>query len=164
MGLSHIILLNKGENKMKQYHLTTFDIGSLPRFAVGFDRMFEELARTQGKLNANSNYPPYNIVRISETEYDIEVAVAGFSEDELDVEVVDGELVIKGETKNDAEDHRAGNYLHQGIAARNFTRTFVLSDNSEVTGATVKNGILTVRILVHIPESNKKKIAITFEK
>ncbi len=148
---------------MKQHYVTTFDIANLPRFAIGFDRIFEELARTQEKLN-NTNYPPYNIVRIAETEYDIEVAVAGFDEDELDVEVVDGELVIKGETKSNETDHRTGNYLHQGIAARNFTRTFALPDDAEVTGAIVKNGILTVRVLVHIPESTKKKIAITFQK
>lgn len=148
---------------MKQHYITTFDISNLPRFAIGFDRMFEELARTQEKLN-NTNYPPYNIVRIGETEYAIEVAVAGFEEDELDVEVVDGELAIKGETRGDTVDHREGNYLHQGIAARNFTRTFALPDNSEVKAASVKNGILTVNVLVHIPESTKKKIAITFQK
>ena len=148
---------------MKQHYITTFNLENLPRFAVGFDRMFDELARTQEKLN-NTNYPPYNIVRLAETEYAIEVAVAGFNEDELDVEVVDGELIIKGETKSDTVDHRAGNYLHQGIAARNFTRTFALPDDAEVSGATVKNGILTVNVVVHIPESTKKKIAITFEK
>lgn len=148
---------------MKQYHVTTFDISNLPRFAIGFERMFEELARTQEKLN-NTNYPPYNIVRISEDAYAIEVAVAGFDEDELDVEVVDGELVIKGETNSNAEDPRAGNYLHQGIAARNFTRTFALPEAAEVNGAIVKNGILTVNVIVHIPESTKKKIAITFQK
>lgn len=148
---------------MKQYHVTTFDISNLPRFAIGFDRMFAELARTQEKLN-NTNYPPYNIVRVAETEYIIEVAVAGFSEDELEVEVVDGELVIKGETNSNDVDPHAGNYLHQGIAARNFTRTFALPDDAEVTGAIVKNGILTVNVVVHIPESTKKKIAITFQK
>lgn len=148
---------------MSQHYITTFDIRNLPRFAIGFDRMFAELARTQEKLS-NTNYPPYNIVRISETEYDIEVAVAGFAEDELDVEVSDGELVIKGETTSDTVDHREGNYLHQGIAARNFTRTFALPDDAEISGATVKNGILTVRVVVHIPESTKKKIAITFQK
>ena len=148
---------------MKQYHITTFNLETLPKFAIGFDRMFEELARTQEKLN-NSNYPPYNIVRLAETEYAIEVAVAGFNEDELDVEVVDGELVIKGETKSTETDHRVGNYLHQGIAARNFTRTFALPDDAEVSSATVKNGILTVNVVVHIPESTKKKIAITFQK
>ena len=147
---------------MKQHYVTTFDIANLPRFAIGFDRIFEELARTQEKMN-NTNYPPYNIIRIAETEYAIEVAVAGFNEDELDVEEVDGELVIKGETKPREVDH-TGNYLHQGIAARNFTRTFALPDDAEVTNATVKNGILTVNVEVYIPESTKKKIAIAFEK
>ena len=147
---------------MNQHYITTFDIANLPRFAIGFDRIFEELARTQEKLNT-SNYPPYNIVRLAETEYAIEVAVAGFEEDELDVEVVDGELIIKGEAKPKAVEN-VGNYLHQGIAARNFVRSFALPDNSEIAGATVKNGILTVNVLVHIPESSKKKIAITFTK
>lgn len=147
---------------MKQFHITTFNLETLPKFAIGFDRMFEELARTQEKLN-NTNYPPYNIIRIAETEYAIEVAVAGFEEDELDVEVVDGELVIKGEAKPKEVDY-TGNYLHQGIAARNFTRTFALPDDAEVSGARVRNGILTVNVVVHIPESSKKKIAITFQK
>jgi len=147
---------------MKQHYITTFDIANLPRFAVGFDRIFEELARTQEKLN-NTNYPPYNIVQLAETEYAIEVAVAGFEEDELDVEVIDGELVIRGETKTNVTEN-TGNYLHHGIAARNFTRTFALPDDAEISGATVRNGILTVNVVVHIPESTKKKIAMTFQK
>jgi len=147
---------------MKQHYVTTFDIANLPRFAIGFDRIFEELARTQEKLN-NTNYPPYNIVRLAETEYAIEVAVAGFSENELDVEMQNGELVVKGEAK--ATDTRTGNYLHQGIAGRDFVRTFALADNVEVKGAIVKNGILTIKLEVFIPEHEKpKKIAITFEK
>lgn len=147
---------------MKQYHITTFNLETLPKFAIGFDRMFEELARTQEKLN-NSNYPPYNIIRLAETEYSIEVAVAGFEEDELTVDVVDGELVIKGETKEKSVDH-TGNYLHQGIAARNFVRTFALPDDAEVKNASVRNGILRVDVEVFIPQSTKKSIAITFEK
>lgn len=147
---------------MKQFHITTFNLETLPKFAIGFDRMFEELARTQEKLN-NSNYPPYNIVRLAETEYAIEVAVAGFAEDELTVDVIDGELVIRGESQsNNAEN--VGNYLHQGIAARNFTRTFALPDDAEVKNANVKNGILRVEVEVFIPQSTKKSIAITFEK
>ena len=146
---------------MKQVYLNSLDIPQIHRFAVGFDRMFDELARTAGTLNS-SNYPPYNIVRVAENEYEIEVAVAGFSENELDVEMQNGELVVKGEAK--ATDTRTGNYLHQGIAARNFTRTFALPDNSEVKSASVKNGILTVNVEVFIPESTKKKIAIAFEK
>ena len=145
-----------------QHYITSFDISNLPRFAIGFDRMFEELARTQEKLN-NTNYPPYNIVRLAETEYAIEVAVAGFEEEELDVELVDGELIIKGETKSNTAEN-IGNYLHHGIAARNFVSTFALPDDAEVKGATVKNGILTVTVEVFIPQSSKKKIAITFQK
>jgi len=147
---------------MKQVYLNSLDIPQIQRFAVGFDRMFDELARTAGTLNG-TNYPPYNIIRISENEYEIEVAVAGFSEDELDVEMQNGELFVRGESK--ADDTRTGNYIHQGIAARSFTRTFALADNVEVKAAVVKNGILTVKLEVFVPEHEKpKKIAITFEK
>lgn len=149
---------------MKEYHLTTIDLNALPRFAIGFDRMFEELARTQEKLNnTNGNYPPYNIVRLSETEFAFEVAVAGFEEDELDVQIVDGELMINGVSKPKEVDH-TGNYLHQGIARRNFTRTFALADNTTVKSATVRNGILTIIVEVFIPQSKVEKVAITFEK
>jgi len=147
---------------MKEHYITSFDISNLPRFAVGFDRMFAELARTQEKLN-NTNYPPYNILRTAETEYAIEVAVAGFEEDELEVELVDGELIIRGESKSNTIEN-TGNYLHHGIAARNFVRTFALPDDAEVKNATVRNGILKVTVEIFIPQSTKKSIAITFEK
>lgn len=134
----------------------------IARFAVGFDRIFDELARTAGTLNA-SNYPPYNIVRTAEQEYDIEIAVAGFEEDELDVELQNGELIVRGENKAEAE--RVGNYLHQGIASRNFTRKFALADNVEVRGASVRNGIMTIRLEVIVPQHEQpKKIAISFQK
>ena len=145
---------------MKQVYVNSLDIPTLQRFAVGFDRMFDELARTAGSLNA-ANYPPYNIIRRGETEYAIEVAVAGFEEKELDVEVVNNELVISGNKAIEAD----GEYLYQGIAGRNFNRTFALFENVEVKGAQVKNGILTVTLEHIIPESAKpKKIAITFQK
>jgi molecular chaperone IbpA len=145
---------------MKQVYVNTLDIPSIQRFAVGFDRMFDELSRTAGTLNA-TNYPPYNIIKESETIYKIEVAVAGFEESELDVETVDNELIIKGNKAIEAN----GEYLHQGIAGRDFVRTFALFENVEVKGADVKNGILTVTLEHIIPESAKpKKIAITFQK
>jgi len=147
---------------MKQVYINTLDIPSIQRFAVGFDRMFDELSRTAGSLNA-SNYPPYNIIKESETIWKIEVAVAGFDESELDVEIVNNELVVTGavikENKVEAQ------YLHQGIAGRDFERTFALAENVEVKGAQVKNGILTVTLEHIVPESAKpKKIAITFQK
>ena len=155
---------------MKEYHITTVNLEALPRFAVGFERIFEELARTQEKLN-NSNYPPYNIIRLAETEYLFEVAVAGFEENELNVEVVDGELIVSAGTHFDEnvvegefKDPHEGNYLHRGLAKRKFTRSFALPDNAEVKSATVRNGILNIVVEVFIPQSVKKSIAITFEK
>jgi molecular chaperone IbpA len=124
--------------------------------------MFDELSRTAGTLNA-SNYPPYNIIKESETIWKIEVAVAGFDESELDVEIVNNELVVTGAVNK--ENKAEQQYLHQGIAGRDFERTFALADNVEVKGASVKNGILTVTLEHIIPESAKpKKIAITFQK
>ena len=146
---------------MKTFNMVQME-PDITRFAVGFDRMFDELARTAGTLNA-SNYPPYNIVRTAEQEYDIEIAVAGFEENELDIEIQNGELTVKGESNK--TDHRVGNYLHQGIANRNFTRKFALADHVEIKGASVRNGIMTIKLQVIVPEHEKaKKIAITFEK
>jgi molecular chaperone IbpA len=147
---------------MKQVYINSLDIPSIQRFAVGFDRMFDELSRTAGTLNA-SNYPPYNIIKESETIWKIEVAVAGFDESELDVEIVNNELVVTGAVNK--ENKVEAQYLHQGIAGRDFERTFALADNVEVKGASVKNGILTVTLEHIVPESAKpKKIAITFQK
>jgi len=147
---------------MKQVYLNSLDIPTISRFAVGFDRMFDELTRTASTLNG-TNYPPYNIIKSGENTYVIEVAVSGFEESELDVEVKDGELIVKGEKQFKEEE--APEYLHQGIANRNFLRTFALAENVEVKGASVKNGILAVTLEHIVPESAKpKKIAITFEK
>jgi molecular chaperone IbpA len=147
---------------MKEVYVNSLDIPSISRFAVGFDRLFNDLTRTAGSLNG-TNYPPYNIIKSGETTYVIEVAVAGFAESELDVEVKDGELIIKGE--KEGKDEQGPEYLHQGIAHRNFLRTFALAENVEVKGASVKNGILAITLEHIIPESAKpKKIAITFEK
>ena len=147
---------------MKQVYINSLDIPSIQRFAVGFDRMFDELSRTAGTLNA-SNYPPYNIIKESETIWKIEVAVAGFDESELDVEIVNNELVVTGAVNK--ENKVEAQYLHQGIAGRDFERTFALAENVEVKGAIVKNGILAVTLEHIVPESAKpKKIAITFQK
>ena len=147
---------------MKQVYINSLDIPSIQRIAVGFDRMFDELSRTAGSLNA-SNYPPYNIIKETETIWKIEVAVAGFDESELDVEIVNNELVVTGAVNK--ENKVETQYLHQGIAGRDFERTFALADNVEVKGASVKNGILTVTLEHILPESAKpKKIAITFQK
>ena len=147
---------------MKQVYVNTLDIPSISRFAVGFDRMFDELTKTAGTVNG-TNYPPYNIIKSAENTYTIEIAVAGFEESEMDVEVKEGELIVKGEKQSKEENEVE--YLHQGIANRNFVRTFALAENVEVQGASVKNGVLAVTLEHIIPESAKpKKIAITFQK
>jgi molecular chaperone IbpA len=147
---------------MTNFSIRTFDLPSLHRHAVGFDRMFEELNRTFAA--SKDNYPPHNIVQLDETHFVIEVAVAGFKESEVDVELKDNLLTVKGERAKE-EDKPEVEYLHKGISTRNFTRTFPLAENVEVRAATVENGILAIALERIIPEEKKaKKIAITFTK
>jgi molecular chaperone IbpA len=148
---------------MTNFTLHTFDIPALHRHAIGFDRVFDELNRAFANSKSDGNYPPYNVVQLNDTQYVIEVAVAGFAESELDVELKDSTLMVKGEkTKEEGSEI---NYLHKGISNRNFTRNITLAENVEVRGATVKNGILSVALELVIPEEQKpKKIAITFAK
>jgi molecular chaperone IbpA len=149
---------------MREVLFNSLDIPSISRFAVGFDRMFNDLHRTAGTLNS-TNYPPYNIIKTAENTYVVEIAVAGFEESELDVEVKEGELIVKGEKQSKEDEETKVDYLHQGIANRNFLRTFALAENVEVQNASVKNGVLAITVEHIVPESAKpKKIAITFQK
>jgi molecular chaperone IbpA len=151
---------------MTQLEIRTLDLPSfvnqIHRQTIGFDRMFEELNRTFANSRTDGNYPPHNVVKLDDTHYVIEVAVAGFAEDEVDVELKENVLTVKGEqTKKEKEVE----YLHKGISARNFTRTFPLAEHIEVRGATVKNGILAIALEQIVPEEDKpKKIQITFAK
>jgi len=149
---------------MTSYKLSTFDLptlsASVNRHTIGFDRLFDELGRTFTNSKAE-NYPPYNIIKVDEHNWAIQVAVAGFGEDELDVEFKDNILTITGEKQEKDEQE----YLHKGISARTFTLTFTLNDNVKIKGATVVNGILAVSLEHVVPDEQKpKKIAITFAK
>jgi molecular chaperone IbpA len=140
---------------MTQFSIQTIDLPSLVshihRQAVGFDSLFERLDRTFVNSKADGNYPPHNIIKVDETHYAIQVAVAGFAEDELDIEFKDNIIIVKGEKKQKDEQE----YIHRGIGLRNFTRK----------GATVVNGILAISIEHVVPDEQKpKKIAITFTK
>jgi molecular chaperone IbpA len=151
---------------MTNFTLHTIDLPSfvnqIHRQAIGFDNIFEDLNRTFTNSKTEGNYPPHNVVKIDDTHYVIEVAVAGFTEDEIDLELKDNVLTVKGEQEKDEDKVE---YLHKGISARNFVRTFPLAEHIEVRGATVKNGILAVALEQVIPEEDKpKKIAITFAK
>lgn len=140
--------------------LTVYD--NLNRASVGFDRLFDRLSQAAAATTTTS-YPPYNLVKHSDTEYEIQLAVAGFREDELDVTMHNGELTITGEAVESEED-TVTNFLYKGIAKRKFTRVFNLADGVEIKSATVKNGLLSINLEHHIPEEMKpKKIAINFQ-
>ena len=154
-------MLKQKEKHMNTHTLAKFDLTPLHRATIGFDRLFDSLDR-QFANSVSTSYPPYNIIKTSEDAYQIEIAVAGFREDELDVQVKDAILTVTGEQKRDEEDVA---YLHKGISARSFNRTFTLGDHVEVKGATVINGLLVIDLERELPEEAKpKKIAITFQK
>lgn len=147
---------------MTQYKISTLDLPSLQRFGIGFDQMFEELNRTFANSPQPQGYPPYNVVRHDDDNYEIQVAVAGFDKDEITVEVDQNQLNIKGK-RSEAEDEEI-TYLHRGLAARDFTRSFTLAEHIEVGEGRIKNGVLKVGLKRVIPESLKPRIlAITAE-
>lgn len=148
---------------MTQFTIRTLDLPALHRRFIGFDELFNELERTFSTTNKQDNYPPHNVIRTGDNLFQIEVAVAGFSEEELDIELEGRMLTVRGEHKRDED--AEWQYLHRGISGRDFTRTWPLGDNLEVRSATVKNGILTVALEHIVPEEQKaKKIAIAFAK
>ena len=150
---------------MTNLNLRTLDIPSIHKFAVGFDNVFDELLR-HTNAQTSTNYPPYNIVKYNEDTFAIEVAVAGFREGDINIIVEKNVLTIKGEQTQDLDDLvQEIEYLHRGISARNFTRTFTLADHVEVLGAKSENGILKIELERKIPEEQKPKtIAISYNK
>ncbi len=131
----------------------------MDKFFVGFDDTFNRLAKVHDDLTKNiPNYPPYNIKKTSENTYVIEVAVAGFGKQDIEIELADNKLFIRGNVQNTEDD---GNFLFKGIANRAFTRTFALDDQVEVKDAEMINGMLKVFLERIIPEYKKpKKIAV----
>jgi len=134
--------------------MRTFDLTPLYRSTVGFDRLFSLLDQATGFESAPT-YPPYNIERTGENAYRITIAVAGFTESELGIEVKEGTLTVRGEKAKDAA--KAGEVLYQGIAARAFERRFELAEHVEVKGATLANGLLHVDLVREIPEAKKPR-------
>lgn len=149
----------------RELTLRTLDIPSIHKFGIGFDNMLEELLRVN-QQQANTNYPPYNIVKQDEDHFAVEIAVAGFREGDINITVEKNILTIKGEQVQDLdEDVKEVEYVHRGISARNFARTFTLADHVEVVGATVENGILKIELERKVPEEQKPKtVAITYNK
>ena len=117
-------------------------------FAIGFDRTLQLLERAD--THSSSNYPPYNIVKIDEENFQIEMAVAGFDKKEVSISKEKEKLIIEGE-----QDTESKEYVHQGLASRSFKRSFTLADDIIVKGADMKNGILIVSLEGIVPEEDK---------
>lgn len=132
-----------------------FDFSPLSRSTVGFDRLFDTLGQI-AQYDAGQSYPPYNIERTAENRYRVTVAVAGFGEKDLNVEVKDNVLTVAGKHE-DAEKSEGKNVLYQGIAGRAFERKFQLADHVEVRGAKLENGLLHVDLEQIIPEEKKPR-------
>ena len=126
--------------------VTPAEFANLSRALVGFDQYFNQ-TRLQ-----NSNYPPHNIVKYSDSKYAIEIAVAGFSKDEITVEVDQDQLVVRG-TQSQKEDQEGKEYLHRGLASRDFAQSWTLAEYMEVKDAEVKDGMLIVEIERIVPEA-----------
>ena len=137
--------------------MRSVDFSPLYRSAVGFDRMMSMLDAAQKNAGADS-YPPYNIEKTGEDTYQISIAVAGFTTEDLNVEVRDGQLVVVGKGAVDKDN---ADYLHRGIARRAFERRFQLADHVEVKSADLRDGLLLVDLVREIPEAMKpRKIEI----
>jgi molecular chaperone IbpA len=138
-----------------------FNVGSLPQLAswVGFDNVFAELDRMSNEAwKKVPNWPPYNVRKLDDNHYAIELAVAGFGKSDIDITTKDNILVIKGNVNSDPE----SNYIHKGIAERAFERTFTLADSVTVQNASLVNGMLKVWLEHFIPEEKKpRKVEVT---
>ncbi|MBC6443698.1 MAG: Hsp20 family protein [Rhodobacteraceae bacterium] len=140
--------------------MRTYDFAPLYRSTVGFDHLASMLDRAMSVEPNASGYPHYNIEKTDEDAYRISVAVAGFADDELSIEVRDGQLLIAA-SKADTGTSDKVTYLHRGIAARSFEKRFHLADHVRATGARTENGILHIDLVREVPEALKpRRIAI----
>ncbi|WP_310618827.1 Hsp20 family protein [Flexibacterium corallicola] len=128
------------------------DFSPLYRSTVGFDRLFNMLDSVNG--DQNTAYPPYNIERTGEDAYRISMAVAGFTEDELEIETKEHSLIVRGEKTPEGEDREV---LYRGIASRAFERRFQIAEHVRVTNASLEHGLLHIDLLREIPEAKKTR-------
>ena len=133
--------------------MTRFDLSPLFRTTVGFDRVMNALEANARA--ADEGYPPYNIEKVDENDYRISMAVAGFGEDDLNIEVKDATVTVSGEIAEDSDEGRS--YLHRGIAGRSFKRTFQLADHVRVSDAVLENGLLHIDLVREVPEALKPR-------
>ena len=133
---------------------TPQDLQKMMGFSVGFDSIFDRFFDMD--LTRDSGYPPYNIRKDNELQYSIEIALAGFSKDDIEVEVTDGQLVIR--SKDNEKDEDSDSFVHKGIARRSFSRSFSLADDVVVKGADLKDGMLIIDLERVIPDEKKPRL------
>jgi len=134
---------------------------SLRPFSIGFDDMFDQFENMlgNGNLSVQSNYPPYNIKKTGKDKYSIEVALAGFSRKDVEVEFEDNLLTVRTKQINKSEDSdEDGEIIHKGISQRQFARSFTIADDVKVVGAELKDGLLTVACERILPDHKKKRL------
>ena len=134
---------------------------SLRPFSIGFDDMFDQFENMLGNggLSMQSNYPPYNIRRTGQDKYSIEIALAGFSKNDVEVEFEDNLLTVKTKQVDKSENKiDDGEIIHKGISQRHFARSFTIADDVKVNGAQLKDGLLTIACERIIPEHKKRKL------
>jgi len=131
---------------------SAFDFSPYRRSSVGFDRLFDMLENSAVGQNGE-NYPPFDLIRIDDNSYRIELAVAGFARDNIDITAQQNVLIIRGERPDD----KGADYVHRGIANRSFERRFALADHIQVRGADMKDGMLAVDLVREIPEAMKPR-------
>ena len=139
--------------------MSNIDLTPLYRTVVGFDRLAGMIDQAS-RLDGSQGYPPYNIERVDDNAFAIEIAVAGFTEDDLEIETKEGLLTVAGK-RGENEDGEGRNYLHRGIAQRSFIRRYQLADHVIVTGANLQHGVLRIDLIRELPEEKKpRKIEI----
>jgi len=134
--------------------MNTIDLSPLYRNSIGYDRMASLLDNALRSQKAGVGFPPYDIETTGEDRYSITLAVAGFEESELDLQVEHGVLTVRGKKADETEEK---SYLYRGIANRSFERKFNLADYIEVQGAELKNGLLSIQLVKEIPEAMKPR-------
>ena len=138
---------------------SAFDFSPFRRSTVGFDRLFDMLENSSFG-NGGENYPPFDLIKVGDNDYRIELAVAGFKPDEIDITAQQNVLLVSGR-KNEESDGKGSDYIYRGIANRSFERRFALADHIQVRGADLKDGLLVIDLVREIPEAMKpKKISI----
>ena len=135
---------------------SAFDFAPYRRSTVGFDRLFDMLENSSFGQNQQENYPPFDLIREGENQFRIELAVAGFKPDEIDVTAQQNVLLVTGRKAEESE-QESSDYIYRGIATRSFERRFALADHIQVRAADLKDGLLAIELVREIPEAMKPR-------